>query len=207
MKPFFLKKKSLWYSILIIGVIFVMIGFFQMSMSIGKTGQGGGPLSPVSNEGKSQVDGNETGKLKARENESAINPGENERKPEKGRVVGEARPNEFFVEYRLERERTRSQQVDLLREIINNQNSSESAKKEAQSRMLAISQSIETEMKLENLIRAENFKDSVVFVQDKSVTVIVQIPMLTAMDRQKINSITTRITGLDEQNVVIIPKV
>lgn len=207
MKPFFLKKQSIWYSILIIGIAFVAIGFIQLTMSIGKTREGGGPLSPVSNEGRTQSAGSETGKLQGRENEPVVNPGEDKPKAKKGRIVGEVRPNEFFVEYRLERDRTRSQQVDLLREIVNNQNSSESTKKEAQARMLAISQAIETEMKLENLIRAENFKDSVVFVQDKSVTVIVQIPMLTAMDRQKITSITSRITGLDEQNVVIIPKV
>lgn len=207
MKPFFLKKKSLWYSILITGIAFVMIGFFQMTMSVGEIGQRGGTLSPVSNIGKTQPAGNETGESKRMENEPVIDSGESKPKTGKGRIVGEARPNEFFVEYRLERDRTRSQQVDLLREIVNNQNSSESAKKEAQSRLLALSQAIETEMKLENLIRAENFKDSVVFVQDKSATVIVQIPMLTAMDRQKITSITSRITGLDEQNVVIIPKV
>lgn len=207
MKPFFLKKTSLWYSVLILGIAFVMIGFFQMTMNIGKAGKEGGALSPVSNQGKTQSAGNETGKKQVRVNEPVVNQGESESKDHKGRIVGEARQNEFFVEYRLERDRTRSQQVDLLREIVNNQNSSESAKKEAQTRLLGISQAIETEMKLENLIRAENFKDSVVFVQDKSVTVIVQVPMLTATDRQKINSITTRITGLDEQMVVIIPKV
>lgn len=114
--------------------------------------------------------------------------------------------NEYYVEYRLERERARSQQIDLLREIVNNQSSPEETKNEAQRRLLAMTQAMDMEMKLENLIRAENFKDAVAFIQEKTVTVIVQIPVLTDTDKTKITQMTARITGLNPQNVSIITK-
>lgn len=113
---------------------------------------------------------------------------------------------EFFIEYRLERDRIRSQQIDLLREIVNNPNSPETTRQEAQRRLLTISQALDTEMKIENLIKAENFKDVAVFIQDKSATVIVQTPTITSLDRKHLTDITVRLTGLSPENVVIIPK-
>jgi len=62
-------------------------------------------------------------------------------------------------------------------------------------------------MKLENLIKAEDFKDAVVLLQDKSVTVIVETPVLTPMDKERLTGIAVRATGFSENNVVIIAKV
>jgi len=97
--------------------------------------------------------------------------------------------------------------VDLLREIVNNQNSSEEARNEAQKRLLAIARVIDTEMRLENLIRAEDFKDAIAFIQDKSVTVIVQTPLLTPAGRERVMEIAARVTGISKDSIVIIPKV
>jgi stage III sporulation protein AH len=61
-------------------------------------------------------------------------------------------------------------------------------------------------MKLENLIRAEDFKDAVVFIQEKSVTIIVQTPALTALDKKSLAETAVRVTGLNVENIIIIPK-
>lgn len=113
---------------------------------------------------------------------------------------------EFFVEYRMERDRVRGQQVEFYREIINNPNSSSDARQLAQNRLLVVSQNIEREMKLENLIRAKGYKDAAVFLQDKTVTAIVQARSLTEKEIAEIAAIVARGTGVDEQNVFVMAK-
>ncbi|HWI54607.1 MAG TPA: SpoIIIAH-like family protein, partial [Desulfobacteria bacterium] len=167
----------------------------------------GVPLSPTAGTEKTAEKENKSGGLDGRIEESAAKGRKVTGQSGKEQIIGEATQHDFFVEYRLERDRTRSQQVDWLREIVNNQNSPEDSKKEAQQRLLGITKIIETEMKLENLLKAENFKDAVVVTDEKSVTIIVQVPVLTTVDKNKIVEITSRITGLEEQQIKIIRKV
>ena len=114
--------------------------------------------------------------------------------------------SEFFVEYRLQREKMRGQRVELLREIINNQSSSADSRQKAQDQLLVISSNINKETEVENLIRAKGFKDCVVFLQNQSVTVIVQAEKISQDEATKISDIVTRSTGIALQNVVIIAK-
>jgi len=113
---------------------------------------------------------------------------------------------EFFIEYRLERERTRGQQVEWLREIINNENADAETRKKAQEQLYTISQNIGKEMEIENLIRAKGFQDAVVLLQDKVVTVVVRSKELATDDVAKIADLVSRNTGISLQNIVIIPK-
>lgn len=113
---------------------------------------------------------------------------------------------EFFVDYRLERDRTRSQQIELLREMVNNANSSEEIRKEAQKRLLSITSSLEKEMEIENIIRAKDYKDAVVFIQGNTVTIIIQAKDLTQEDIQKVSSLVVKSTGTKLEDVIIISK-
>ncbi|MEG6615896.1 SpoIIIAH-like family protein [Peptococcaceae bacterium 1198_IL3148] len=113
---------------------------------------------------------------------------------------------EFFIEYRLERERTRGQQVEWLREIINNENADAETRKKAQEQLYTISQNIGKEMEIENLIRAKGYQDAVVLLQDKVATVVVRSKALATDDVAKIAELVSRNTGISLQNIVIIPK-
>lgn len=200
MKFLFFRKTSLWFSVLL-GILFLTVGIVQIrsGSEAGKSSAEGGGLSSVTiNQKAEKSDQNST----PSEDEMQIKPS-----AKKGTSVGEAKPNDYFVEYRLERDRTRSQQVDWFREIVNNQNSGEEARREAQKRLLAITQAVDTEMKIESLLKAQNFKDAVVIINDKSATVIVQVPMLTPADKSKITVIASKITGFSEQNIEIVAKV
>ena len=114
--------------------------------------------------------------------------------------------SEFFVEYRLQREKMRGQRVEILREIINNQASSADSRQKAQEQLLVISSNINKETEVENLIRAKGFKDCVVFVQNQAVTVIVQAEKISSEEATRIADIVSRSTGISLQNVVTIPK-
>lgn len=121
-----------------------------------------------------------------------------------------ASPNdssEFFIEYRLERERTRGQQVEWLREITNNPNADAETRKKAQEQLYNLSQNVGKEMETENLIRAKGFDDAVVLLQhDKAATVVVRVKELTTDDAAKIADLVARNTGIPPSNIIIISK-
>lgn len=198
MNTLFITKNRLWFIGLLAGICLLGLGLFQTTLSFyGRLGSSGV---------KEPAAGTQTNQAGTK-----VSPETSIGRPVE-KVGGstekrEARQNEFFVEYRLERDRTRSQQIDLLREIVNNQNSAQETRGEANRRLLAISQAIDIEMRLENLIKAENFKDAVVFMQDKSVTIIVQTPVLTPVDKNKLTEIAVRATGLSGESVTVIAKV
>ena len=73
--------------------------------------------------------------------------------------------NDFFIDYKLERDRLRSQEADYLRELINNPNASIESKEKAQQDLIALSQKVEKEMVVENLIKAKGFEDAVIFLR------------------------------------------
>jgi stage III sporulation protein AH len=114
--------------------------------------------------------------------------------------------SDFFVEYRLERERTRGQQVEWLREVINNANSTVETRQKAQEHLMTVSRSMEKEVELENLLRAKGFKDAAVQVDDRTVTCIVSATSLSGDEALRVTELISRGTGVEAQNIVIIPK-
>lgn len=80
---------------------------------------------------------------------------------------------DFFAAYRVEREQVRAQEKEMLDNIVNNAQVSADAKEAASSRKLAIAAAMDQEMQLENLIKAKDYSEAAVFIQDGSATVVV----------------------------------
>lgn len=114
--------------------------------------------------------------------------------------------DDFFVEYRLERDRVRSRQISLLREIVDNPNSLAENRSEAQRQLLDITRRLEQELELENLILAKGYKEGVVFLQPMAGTIVLRKLELKQSDIVKIADLVSRITGLDLERITIIPK-
>lgn len=113
----------------------------------------------------------------------------------------------FFNEYRIERERTRSERVEILREIVSNPNSSAQMRQEAQQKLIAISDNLEKESKAENGLIAKGFKNALVVIQNPSVMVIVPSNGLRQDEIARIADIVVKIVGCRMEDVVIVPKV
>ncbi len=112
----------------------------------------------------------------------------------------------FFVEYRLERDRTRSKQIDLLQQIVENPNSVAETRQEAQQKLLQITNFLEQELQLEHLIMAKGFADSVIFIQPQSVTVVINQREFTQIEITKIADLVTKVTSQSMNNIYVIPK-
>lgn len=112
----------------------------------------------------------------------------------------------FFIEYRIERDRTRSEQIEILREIVNNQNSSSQMRQEAQQKLLIIAEELEKESKVESALLAKGFGEAVAVLQKDSAMVIISTDGLRQEEVAQICDVITKMTGCDLEEVVIVPK-
>jgi stage III sporulation protein AH len=110
----------------------------------------------------------------------------------------------FFAEYRMERERTRGKQVELLREIINNQSTETKAREAASLRLVQISQDMENEMKSENLVKSKGYKECVVIIQHDNTVVIVQSERLNTEQENEVIKLVSNATGTEEEQINLI---
>ena len=90
---------------------------------------------------------------------------------ESDQIISEQEGFDFFAEYRMERERMRSREVETLKEVINKEDCSQDAKDAAALRLVKISENVEKEVKTESLIKSQGFKDCVVIIQNETTTV------------------------------------
>lgn len=112
---------------------------------------------------------------------------------------------DFFTEYRLERDRIRSEKTDLLREVLKNANN-DNDRNVAQDKMLRIIADKQRESEMENLIRSRGFADALVFVRDSSVSAVIKTPSLAKEDVVQIADIISRISGIRAEDIAIIAK-
>lgn len=113
---------------------------------------------------------------------------------------------DFYADYRLTRDRSRSQQFDLYREIMNNANVEAVARKEANQTFLKLTQYIGKEAELENLIKAKGFEDVIVCLYDNNAVVLVKTKELSQADAAKIADIVSRGANLKPENITLVPK-
>lgn len=110
---------------------------------------------------------------------------------------------DFFIEFRLERDRVRSQQMDVLREIIHNPNTDADNRREAHSLLLQASQNLEQEMGLEGLIKAKGFRDAVVFIKPDQVHVVIKAEKLEEKQVVQIGDLVRGMCGVPLEAIVI----
>lgn len=121
-----------------------------------------------------------------------------------GKDSGEKAKKDLLIDYRLDRDKARSEQVSNYRELVNNPNSDSSIKKHAQELLLSLSKRIEEEMEVESLIRAAGFPDAVAFLHENSIDLIIQCAGLTSEEVAKIGDVVVRVTDLKFEDISII---
>jgi stage III sporulation protein AH len=112
--------------------------------------------------------------------------------------------NEYFIEARMERERARSEALEVMKSIVDNTNSSGEMKVNAQREMLEISKKMAKESIVENLIKAKDFPDAVVFMDEGIINVVVKSEGLAATQTAQITDIVVSQTGVQLDKVKIL---
>ncbi len=110
---------------------------------------------------------------------------------------------QYFAEAKLDREQSRAKQKDILTEMINNTNVSESQKNVCSDSMLELQQRIEKETAAEAMIEAKGFSDAYVRIDDETVDVVVNKDQLTEQEVAQIEDIVKRKTGYNAEQIRI----
>ncbi|NLY51700.1 MAG: SpoIIIAH-like family protein [Firmicutes bacterium] len=108
-----------------------------------------------------------------------------------------------FSEFRWERDRSRSRQLETLQGIITDSSSSEEQRIAAQERLLSIMAGSEVEMELEGLLMAQGLPDAVVVLSESGVTVMVDT-VLTEEEATRIGDTVSGMTGMSLEKIRII---
>ncbi|WP_427339196.1 SpoIIIAH-like family protein [Caloranaerobacter sp. DY30410] len=116
------------------------------------------------------------------------------------------RSNNYFVEYRLSRDKLRASLVERLNNIIDNEKTDEETRKKAQEEIIRIGNISEKELLIEGLIKAKGFEDALVFLKDNSVRVIVSADVLNEQDVMKILEIVKSETNFEPSAIKIMKK-
>ena len=111
----------------------------------------------------------------------------------------------FSSEVKLNRDQTRTKNIDSLLEIINSEAVSETQKQAAIEQMLEFTDLSERETGAETLLLAKGFEDVVVSVSDTKVDVVIGQTEISDAQRAQIEDVITRKTGILPENIVITP--
>lgn len=110
---------------------------------------------------------------------------------------------EFFIEYRLQRDRVRAGEVEMLNQMISNPNITPEGKKNAEEQLLGIIRVMEQELLVENMLKAHGHKDAVFFFRDGMANVVVQAGELTDKEFLQISEMVSNVTGVKMEKVMV----
>ncbi|RJX28026.1 MAG: SpoIIIAH-like family protein [Dethiobacter sp.] len=110
----------------------------------------------------------------------------------------------FFVEYRLERDRVRGQEVEMLNEMINNPQVGAEARNEAEKQLLNLVDLMEKELIIENMLKAQGYNDALLFARKGVATVMIHAEQLSEGDFIRITEMVSAISGVSREQVQII---
>ena len=114
--------------------------------------------------------------------------------------------NEYFIKSKLDREQMYSQIIETYENILNSTNSSETQKQSASEEIRKINETRNKIMICENLISLKGFENNVIFVNDKSINVIVSSDKLEKEETAQIQNIISREITTEVENIHITNK-
>lgn len=110
----------------------------------------------------------------------------------------------FLAEYRMERERVRSKEINTLKEISNNSTASAKVREAANLKLVSLADREEKEMQAEAMIKSQGFQDCVVVVSDTNISVMVEGNNLAAAQQDAIKKTVGVATGNTEKAVSVV---
>ena len=141
------------------------------------------------------------GKIKATEvvKNQSVNYGESQ-------LVSKDSDADYFAQARLERSTSRDTAVQTLKSIIGGGDATEDEKKAASMQAQSLTGFMETESKIESLVKAAGFKDCVVYLDGTSANIVVKTGTkdgLMATEAAKIKDILLSEVSVPNENIRI----
>ena len=113
--------------------------------------------------------------------------------------------NDYFTSARKERENSREEQIDIIKEVLGNTKSTDNDKKQSKELIAKVVERIEQENSIETLIKAKGFKDAIAVVSDETCNVVVKKSKeLTDSEMVQIIDIVSGATKINLENIKIV---
>ncbi|MBQ6569720.1 MAG: SpoIIIAH-like family protein [Clostridia bacterium] len=112
--------------------------------------------------------------------------------------------SDYFSQSKTARENTHKDAIKELESIINNPDLSDSAKAEAVSKAAKLTENLEIQVNLENLIKAKGFKEVLVTIGEQETTVVVKSEGLSANEVAIIKDIVVGQLGISSSAIRVI---
>ena len=112
----------------------------------------------------------------------------------------------YYIEQRLSRDKLRANLIDRLNEIVNNDNTSDEMRNEAQKKIMDIGEVSQKELLIEGLVKAKGYDDVLVFLTEENARIVVSADELTEQDIAKILEVVITECVLDASNINIMEK-
>lgn len=119
-------------------------------------------------------------------------------------VTGKAQGSDFFIEFRLDREKTHKEQVDMIKGVVADEKTSKEVRDAAYAQYLFLADVMGKELKIEGLVRAKGM-EALVFLAPESCTVAVKAQSLDERQVAQIGEAVRRVTRLSLDKVTVFP--
>lgn len=114
--------------------------------------------------------------------------------------------DDYFTKSKLERDTMYSQMLESYENILNSTNSLETQKQSATDEIKKINDTKNSIMICENLIQTKGFENSIIFVNEDSISVIIKSDELTQEEVAQIQNIISREMNAEIENIHISTK-
>ena len=120
-------------------------------------------------------------------------------------VVEKEKEENYFTSARKEREESREEQLDIIKDTLNSSKSDENSKAQARESTAKITERMEQETSIETLIKAKGFKDVIAVITDEGCSVVVQKSKeLTDSETVQIIDIVSGASKINLENIKIV---
>lgn len=114
--------------------------------------------------------------------------------------------SDYFAQTALSRQQARDEALEVLQAVATNTSALPEAVDAALADIAQIAQDIDSESKIETLVRAKGFEECIAVISDNSATVIVKTDGLLASEVAQINEIVYEQSGILPTGLKIIEK-
>jgi len=112
----------------------------------------------------------------------------------------------YFSSVQVNRQRTRDEALEVLQGVVDNQDSTATAKEEALAEINKMAKVMEAEANIETLVVAKGFEECVAVISGDSASVVVKSEGLQAAQISQINEIVYEQSGILPVNIKIIQR-
>ncbi len=112
--------------------------------------------------------------------------------------------NNYFAQAKLDREVKRSEAMEMLAQLLENEGVDKDAKKNAELQIQQMADYTEKEVAIENMIRAKNFGENIVFMSEDLVSIALESNGLNEIDAAQILDIVISATDYSADKVKIV---